>query len=142
MIMMFEDGVDFICVVSQQQHPQQNASTRLEDARRIEKTIGELGTMFVKMAGLVKAQAEVRQRSNGHSPESPTVCVECTRQLKIYRHSTWEVPSASWAPCSSRWRAWSTHQAEVRGAVYPKLSLFVGRREACLDKVFRDLESH
>lgn len=43
------------------QHQHQNATTRLEDARHIEKTIGELGQMFSKMASLVHAQAEVSE---------------------------------------------------------------------------------
>lgn len=37
----------------------QNASTRLDDAKKVEKTIYELGQMFSKMASLVTAQAEV-----------------------------------------------------------------------------------
>ena len=46
-----------------QQH-HQNATTRLEDAKHIEKTISELGQMFSKMASLVHAQAEVSIASN------------------------------------------------------------------------------
>lgn len=42
------------------QEPQHSAANRLDDAKKIERTIGELGQMFSKMAGLVAAQAEVR----------------------------------------------------------------------------------
>lgn len=43
-----------------EQEPQHSAANRLDDAKKIERTIGELGQMFSKMAGLVAAQAEVR----------------------------------------------------------------------------------
>ena len=42
-----------------QRMPQRDTSTRLQDARAIEKTITELGQTFSKMAGLVAAQGEM-----------------------------------------------------------------------------------
>lgn len=47
------------CLPAHSQEPQHSAANRLDDAKKIEKTIGELGQMFSKMAGLVAAQAEV-----------------------------------------------------------------------------------